>query len=116
MQKLPLWAGMASRHYTIWLDESTYIVVDFQSIQGEIVAFVVRLAHIREGVDIDVARYDTSHGRPHRDLVSPAGRLREKFWLEDLNFKNALNLAIDDFKQNHEAYVRAQSKIRHPQD
>jgi hypothetical protein len=71
---------MASKHNTIWLDENTYIVVDFQSVQGEIVAFVIRLTHICEGVD--VARYDTAQGRPHRDLVTRSGRLREKFWLE----------------------------------
>ena len=103
---------MPSKHCTVWLDESTYIVVDFQSIQGKIVAFVVRLAHIRGGVDTDVARYDTAHGRPHRDLMSPTGRLREKYWVEDLSFDRAMNRAIDDFKENYEAYIRAQGEVR----
>ena len=96
---------MPSRLYTIWLSGTTYIAVDFKSFQGQILAFVVRLVHIRVVGDIDVARYDTAHGRPHRDLLTQSGRLRQKDWLEDMSFNDALTHAIDDFKENHEAYT-----------
>jgi len=66
----------------------------------------LRLVHIRNGVATDVARYDTAHGRPHRDLVTPSGRLLRKDWLEDMSFNDALTQAIDDFKKNHEAYTQ----------
>jgi len=105
---------MPSKHYTIWLNESTYIVVDFESVQGEITSFVVRLGHIRDGLDRDVARYDTSHGRPHRDVVLPAGRLWQKTWMGESEFDNAMTLAINDFKRNHEEYCLAQIEKRLP--
>ena len=76
--------------------------------EGEILAFVVRLVHIVGAEHRSVARYDTAHGRPHRDLVSPRGRLRNKSWLRNADFKEALTYAIDDFKRNHEAYIRQQ--------
>lgn len=75
-------------------------------------AFVVRLGQFRDGVDTDVVRYDTAHGKPHRDLVSPTGRLREKFWFEDLSFETAMNRAIKDFREDDETYIRAQSEVR----
>ena len=55
-----------------------------------------------------LTRYDTAHGRPHRDLVSPRGRLRSKRWLKNADFKEALTYAIEDFKNNHETYIRQQ--------
>jgi len=71
--------------------------------------FVVRLVHVRDSIDVDVARYDTAHGLPHRDLVSPDGRLRQKDWLEGLCSNDALTFAIDDFKENYEEYIHNQT-------
>ena len=99
---------MPSKLYTLWLNEITYMVVDFESLDGEILAFVVRLVHIAGGEHRDVARYDTAHGRPHCDLLTRQGRLRRKRWLKNLNFNQALTYAIEDFKANHEAYLQAQ--------
>lgn len=73
--------------------------------EGEILAFVVRLVHIVGDEHLDVARYDTAHGRPHRDLVSSRGRLRNKTWLKNADFNEALSYAIEDFKNNHETYI-----------
>jgi len=99
---------MPSKLYTIWLDATTYIVVDFQSLEGEILAFVVRLVHIVGREHRDVTRYDTAHGRPHRDLISRRGRLRRKDWLKHYDFNRALTYAIEDFKKNHERYIQDQ--------
>ena len=52
---------MPSKLYTIWLNPTTYIVVDFQSLEGEILAFVVRLVRVVSDEHLDVARYDTAH-------------------------------------------------------
>lgn len=106
---------MPSKSYTVWLDEDTFIVVDFRGFQGRITSFIVRLVHIRGGVDTDVARYDTAHGWPHLDLVSPTGRLRRKRWMEESSFDRALTRAINDFRQNHEKYVVAQVGKRIPE-
>lgn len=101
---------MPSKLYTIWLNPAAYMVVDFKSLDGEILAFVVRLVHVSNNEHRDVARYDTAHGRPHCDLLSRRGRLRRKRWLRHLDFNEALTYAIDDFKANHEAYIRAQGQ------
>ena len=99
---------MPSKLYTIWLNPTTYIVVDFQSLEGEILAFVVRLVRVVSDEHLDVARYDTAHGRPHRDLVSIRGRLRKKSWLKNADFKESLTYAIEDFKNNYETYISQQ--------
>ena len=99
---------MPSKLYTIWLNPTTYIVVDFQSLEGEILAFVVRLVRVVGNEHLDVARYDTAHGRPNRDLVSPRGRLRKKSWLKNADFKESLTYAIEDFKNNYESYISQQ--------
>ena len=99
---------MPSKLYTLWLNPTTYIVVDFQSLEGEILAFVVRLVRVVSDEHLDVARYDTAHGRPHRDLVSIRGRLRKKSWLKNADFKESLTYAIEDFKNNYESYISQQ--------
>ena len=73
--------------------------------KGRVVGFVVRLIHIRGEKEWDLARYDTAHGLPHLDLLTREGKVKEKRWIEGLSFGQALNLAIEDFRQNHEKYV-----------
>jgi hypothetical protein len=104
----PLTFPVPSRFYTIWLNPSTYVVVDFQSLEGEILAFVVRLVHVVGDEHRNVARYDTARGRPHRDLLSRRGRLLRKDWLEQVEFNRALTYAINDFKANHQTYIEKQ--------
>lgn len=99
---------MPSRSYTIWLNDSTYIIVDFEAFDGEVLAFVVRLVQVDGDVHHDVARYDTAHGRPHCDMLSRSGRLRRKRWMKTADFNEALTQSIKDLKANHEAYIRAQ--------
>ena len=53
---------MPSKLYTIWLNPTTYIVVDFQSLEGELLAFVVRLVRVVGDEHLYVARYDTAMG------------------------------------------------------
>lgn len=73
-------------------------------VEGRVVGFVVRLIVIRGDEERDVARYDTAHGLPHLDLLTREGKVIEKRWIEGLSFGEALNLAIEDFKQDHENY------------
>ena len=101
-------APVPTKRYTLWLNSTTYVVVAFQSLEGEVLAFVVRLVYIAGDEHRDVARYDTAHGRPHRDLLSRRGRLLRKDWLDSLDFNRALTYAINDFKTNHETYIRQQ--------
>src|SRR5262245_59845467 len=64
--------------YLIWLNERRYIAVEFPTVQGEVVSFLVRLMVCSQSGDRVLARFDTAHGIAHQDLLTPGGNLREK--------------------------------------
>jgi hypothetical protein len=80
---------MAKKIYEMWLDDRTYIVVDFDTVRERLVAFVVRLMLITATGAVDVARYDTAHGTPHRDMTNRSGRVISKDWLFDFDFQSS---------------------------
>jgi len=99
---------MPYKDFRILLREDACITVEFFTVDGRVVSFVVRLIWIRhDGAEFTVARYDTAHGEAHRDIVNQAGRLLNKNWLFDMSFEDALTHAIKDFRQNHENYIKA---------
>jgi hypothetical protein len=103
---------MSRKAFEIPLNEDAFIGVELELFRGHLLSFVVRLMyHSQDGYRC-LARYDTAHGRPHRDLVSHNGRLLQKDWLLGTTFPNAANHAISDFKENYEAYIQ-QFKARH---
>lgn len=81
-----------------------------------------RYQHLREGKRIlgfvvqyetkigdrryPVVRYDTAHGVAHKDVLNHRG-LREKVMLGETDYKEALNLADADIRENWTSY-RAQ--------
>jgi hypothetical protein len=97
--------AMAQRSFTIWLDDRTYIAVDYTVATGYVVAFVVRLMLLIDETEFTVARYDTAHGAPHRDILSRAGNLIRKDWMPHLEVGKVMEYAIDDFKKNYEDYL-----------
>ena len=50
----------------------------------------------------EVIRYDTEHGRPHKDIYRRDGT-RQKEWL-DMSFEDALTFAETDLKTNWRRY------------
>jgi hypothetical protein len=97
---------MPERTYNICLDENSYLVVEFATVDGRVVSFVVRLMGISGNSEKCVARYDTAHGCPHLDVVDTQGRLREKKWLLGMSLAEALRFAIDDFRLNYAIYIK----------
>lgn len=97
---------MPEQTYNIWLDENSYLVVEFTTVDGRVVSFVVRLMSILGNSEKCVARYDTAHGCPHLDVVDAQGRLREKKWLLGMGLAEALRFAIDDFRLNYASYIK----------
>jgi len=95
---------MPEKSYTIWLSDSRFINVYFETFNGRVLMFVVRLSMIEGQKARSVARYDTAHGCPHLDLVDARGRLLEKRWLLGMSLEDALQYAIDDFNENYEHY------------
>jgi hypothetical protein len=98
---------VAQKQYQVWLSETMYIAVDFATVLGRVVSFVVRLMVIEGDKEHGIARYDTAHGAPHRDRLSRRGTLMEKVWLLGLDLDSALNYAVEDFKKNYENYYQA---------
>jgi hypothetical protein len=96
---------MPQRDFIIWLDHALYVAVDFTTQGRNMLTFVVRLVWTDEDGSHTIARYDTAHGTAHRDLVNPSNRLIEKKWLIDLDFADALEYAVRDFKTNHARYL-----------
>ena len=96
---------MPVREFRIWLGDRVYMAVEFETVHGEVVWFVVRLMLCTAADDQCVVRYDTAHGKPHRDLLSRTGRLVEKEWLLGMDFEEALEHAIRELKANHESYI-----------
>ncbi len=99
---------MPHKSYQIWLNGRCYLVVEFTTIDGLVASFVVRLMQIKREGEINVARYDTAHGRPHLDILNANQNLVEKHWLGDMALEGALTFAIDDLRTNHENYLPAE--------
>jgi hypothetical protein len=96
--------GMGEENFIIWLDPRTYIAVDFLTVDGKVVTFVVRLMRIEASGDRVLSRFDTAHGRPHHDLLTAKGNLAKKVWMDELSFDDALSYAIKHFKEHHADY------------
>jgi hypothetical protein len=99
---------MPHKSFQLWFNERCYLVVDFTTIDGLVASFVVRLMQLTPRGEINVARYDTAHGMAHLDILDRKENLVEKRWLKAMSFEQALTLAIEDFKENHEDYLHPQ--------
>ena len=97
---------MPRKDFIIWLEHGLFIAVDFETDGPRMVSFVVRLVFTDGHGEHTIARYDTAHGTAHRDLLTPANRLREKKWMSNVDFFRALDYAIEDFKENHASYLQ----------
>jgi hypothetical protein len=101
---------MPSKDYRIWINETTYIVVDLVMVRGKVVSFVVRLMTIDGKGDVNIARYDTSHGLPHRDVMGKRKGLIRKEWFFNTSLAKVMQDAIADFKLNYENYIEGYEK------
>jgi hypothetical protein len=97
---------LPSKEYRIWLTDRAYIAVEFVMIRGRVVSFVVRLMLIGQDREVNVARYDTAHGAPHRDVLGQKGGLLQKTWYLDSDLGDILRVAVDDFLQHHDDYIQ----------
>ena len=102
---------MPQKDYVNWLAEEIFLAVDYETHAGRVVSFVVLLMIQNDGNIYNVARYDTAHGTPHRDILSKSNSVIEKYWLDYMEFDEALTYAINDFKENYENYIAAWTKL-----
>ena len=96
---------MGERDYWRLLASGVRLAVEYLTIQGRMVSFVIRLEKIqKDGKWRLVARYDTCHGWPHLDVVNGKGELVLKRWMEGMDTGEAFRWAVLDFEENHEKY------------
>lgn len=72
---------------------------------GEVISFAVVLLYLHKGHWIDISRYDTAHGYPHRDVLGLREGLRGKLRVSRLSTKQAFRYALRDLKENAENYL-----------
>jgi len=78
--------------------------------RGKVTRFVVQLEYtIEDDAWLPVVRYDSAHGRPHRDILDPSGETVKKEWLDellgrDVSMAEGLNYGQDDLKRNWRIY------------
>ncbi|MBA2278267.1 MAG: hypothetical protein H0W06_10945 [Chloroflexia bacterium] len=98
------------RQYDIDLGEGGFIRVRRTNIRDKIIAFTAQYEPFVEGWFRPAVRYDTAHGRAHRDTLDWDGRpirgLKE--WLPvSMNFNEAFTFAEQDLKTNWLKYLTA---------
>lgn len=71
--------------------------------KGRVVGFVVQYETFFEEKWVPIVRYDTSHGYAHKDLINPDGT-KEKIFIGEADFEEALTLADRDINENWERY------------
>ena len=94
---------MRLKEFEVPLQGGFYLAVEIESFAGQITRFVVRLMKMTEP-DGNLARYDTAHNMPHRDVLGRKKGLLRKDWLVGMDLKEALQYAINDLKMNYERY------------
>jgi len=97
---------MALETYRIWLKAGQFIHIVFQQKSGEVLSFAVVLVAETPAGLVNVARYDTAHGISHRDVLGRTKGLLRKQWFPTVPLAKVLDLAIRDFKENHETYLQ----------
>ena len=98
---------MPEKTFTIPLSAECFLVAECFRSGPRVVDFVVRLMVYRNDGEVEVvARYDTAHGLPHLDQLKQGGRLIEKTWLPNLDFNEAYEYALNEFKANHDTYLQ----------
>ena len=92
---------MAEKEFFIELDENTRIFVWFVLHRRKVKDFVVKLIH----KGLEIVRYDSAHGCPHKDILHPDPHLKRKIWYHGLDNDVVLTLAINELKQEYPQLV-----------
>ena len=97
---------MPEKQFIIILNESTRIVVFLKTKQGKPVKFTIKLEIFINKKWVEIERYDTHHNCVHKDILNKSGKKKRVIKYEFIDIKSGLNMAIEDFDENHEIYTR----------
>ncbi len=79
--------------------------VRFATEDGAVIDFLVQYEATIDGKRKAVVRYDSHHGRGHRDMLDWNGRNHHKDWApEGIGLGAVLTWAVDDLMENWERY------------
>src|ERR1035437_2912246 len=107
---------MPKRYYVIVFRNGVETHVVFETNQGILVRYVVKLVIKHKGNYHEVIRFDSAHDCPHKDILGENGKVKRKVWFELLDNKQGLDLAIKDLKDNYEMYVERYLKWQKKSD
>jgi hypothetical protein len=96
---------MPERYFVIILKSGIEIHAFFETYQGILLRYVVKLVLKQNDGYHEVIRFDSAHDCPHKDILDINGKVKRKVWFEMLDNKQGLDLAIKDLKDNYELYV-----------
>jgi len=98
--------SVTEREFLIYLDPETRLCRYRHyhvSKGGEIVEFRIQLEVFANDVWYPIVRYDTAHGKPHRDILAPDGN-QSKNWFEGYSVEDVLTIGQKDIMDNWLAY------------
>ena len=101
---------MPEKSFIIRLSATAFIFVYFDTERGNVGKVVAKLNIIRNGKHIEIARYDSGLHEPHLDIIGPDGGKKRIIDYSILENDQALNVAIQDFKNNWSVYKERWNK------
>lgn len=80
--------------------------------RGRLVRFTAQYEAVVDNRTYGVIRYDTAHGRAHRDTLDHRGAVIDKDWLPIQPFDRSLKQARDDIKADWARYRDAFERLK----
>ncbi len=97
---------MPEKTFPITLSAQDSIRVEFVTEGRQVISFVAQYETVIDGERKPVVRYDSAHGKGHRDVLDWNGHTVGKDWLaQGDDFAAGLTFAIDDLEANWERYL-----------
>jgi len=96
---------MPKKYFVIELAQGIEIHVYFETLNGLVISYVVKLLIRIDKRYYEIIRFDSAHGCPHKDTINEKGEVVRKTWFESLDNQQGLDMAVKDIKDNYELYI-----------
>jgi len=96
---------MPESSFFIWINPERRILVLRSTTKGRYNSFSVVLMVLTSGGWVDVSRFDTAHGIPHRDILGRRKGVLQKIWFDEISPKEVFHLGIQTFQDDHERII-----------
>jgi hypothetical protein len=96
---------MPDSAFFIWITPERRILVLRSTTKGRYISFSVVLMVLTPEGWVDVSRFDSAHGIPHRDILGSRKGLLQKVWFDDISPKEVFHMGIQTFRDEHERII-----------